>query len=234
MKKVFNFNFFNFSMFLLITAFTSCSPQVELTSSWSNKKAEVKSSPNIMVMVMGSNLQNRQYVEGYIRNELIKNGYKAVSSLDIFEPTVQKYDSATMVSMLRENKIDMLITNMVVDVKEKEVYVPGTTEQIPVGTIATPFNPYYNQSNYYNNYNNYYGDYNNYRYQTVYETRETPGYTYTDVVVLIESKFIIGRFEIGKFVFHHFAPGSIAHSFFDVSLYFKFDFATLYKLSISH
>jgi len=188
MKKVLKFSFSHVSMLVLIIAFTACSPQIELTSSWSNKKAQVKSSPNIMVMVMGSNLQNRQYVEGYMSNELIKNGYKAISSLDVFQPTVQKYDSATMVSMLRENNIDMLITNRVVDVKEKEVYVPGTTEQIPVGTIPTPYNPYYNQSSYYNNYNNYYGYYNNYSYQTMYETRETPGYTYTDVVVLVESK----------------------------------------------
>ena len=37
----------------------------------------------------------------------------------------------------------------------------------------------------YNNYNNYYNSCNN--YQTIYEMRETPGYTVTDVEVFIES-----------------------------------------------
>ena len=37
-------------VFILIT---SCSPQIRLTSSWTNKQVKVKSSPLIMVMVLG-------------------------------------------------------------------------------------------------------------------------------------------------------------------------------------
>lgn len=174
---------------IILMAFTSCAPQIELTSSWTNKQAQPKSSPKIMVMVLGSNLSNRQAVEGYMVAELAKSGHNAVAALDLFQPDVQKYDSVNMVNILRKNNIDMLITNAVVKITEQEKYVPGTTEQVPVGTYATPYNPYYANNYYYNNgYNNYYGYYNSYSYQTMYETRETPGYTYVDVEVIIESK----------------------------------------------
>jgi hypothetical protein len=165
--------------------FTACSPQIELSSSWTNKQAKVKSSPKIMVMVIGKDLTNRQVVENFMVSELQKGGDKAIASLDIFKPDVQKYDSVTMVNMLRANNIDMLLISAVTSITEKERYVPGTTEQVPVGTYSTPYNPYY-----YNNYNSYY-NYYNYQvasYQTIYETRTTPGYTVTDVEVVVESK----------------------------------------------
>lgn len=167
---------------VILLVFTSCAPQIELSSSWTNKKASVKNSPLVMVMVFGQNLANRQAVENFMVAELHKNGHKAVAALDVFKPDVQKYDSASMVNLLRENNIDMLLTNSIVNVTEKERYVEGTTEQVPVGTYATPMNPYYT-----NNYNSYYNYYNTYNYQVLYETRTTPGYTVTDVEVLIES-----------------------------------------------
>lgn len=174
---------------IVLMAFTSCAPQIELTSSWTNKEAKVKNAPLVMVMVLGKNLTNRQYAEGYIVNELINRGYNAKAALDVFKPDVQKYDSATMVTMLKEHNVDMLFTTAVVEITEKETFVPGTTERVPVGTYATPYNPYYSQNNYYyNNSNDFYGYYNTYNYATVYETRETPGYTYTDVTVILESK----------------------------------------------
>lgn len=169
----------------------SCAPQIELTSSWANKTAKVKSAPMVMVMVIGKDLASRKNVEDYIVAELVKGGHKAIASLNVFKPEVQKYDSATMVSLLRQNNIDMLLTNGVVNVSEQERYVPGTTERVAVGTYATPNNPNYNGyyngvNNGYNQYNNnYYNSYNN--YQTVYEERTTPGYTVVDVEVLIES-----------------------------------------------
>jgi len=174
---------------IIIITFTACVPQIELTSSWTNKQAKVKNSPLVMVMVLGKNLTNRQYAEGYIVNELMSRGYNAKAALDVFKPDAQKYDSATMVTMLKQQNVDMLFTTAVVEITEKETYVPGTKERVPVGTYATPYNPYYNQNNYYiNNSNDFYGYYNTYNYATLYETRETPGYTYTDVTVILESK----------------------------------------------
>jgi hypothetical protein len=174
---------------IILMAFTSCAPQIELTSSWTNKQAAVKTSPKILVMVLGSNLSNRQSVEAHIVAELTKSGHTGIAALDIFQPDIQKYDSVNMVTLLRKNNIDMLLTTAVVNITEQEKYVPGTTEQVPVGTYATPYNPYYANNYYYNSgYNNYYGYYNSYSYQTMYETRTTEGYTYVDVEVIIESK----------------------------------------------
>ncbi|HMT28147.1 MAG TPA: hypothetical protein PKD91_02590 [Bacteroidia bacterium] len=167
----------------MLIVVASCSTQIQLTSSWTNKNAKVKSSPKIMVMVYGKDLANRQLVENYVVAELQKKGQTAIAALDVFKPEAQNYDSATMVSMLRQNNIDMLLTNAVVNVTEKERYIPGTTEQVPVGSYATPYNPNYYQGYYYNNYYS-----SNYYYQTIYETRSTPGYTVTDVEVIIESK----------------------------------------------
>jgi hypothetical protein len=178
--------------FLIIGALflNSCAPPIMLNSSWTNKTAKPKASPLIMVMTIGKDLASRQAVENYMVTDLKKLGHNAISALDVFKPGASALDSATMVSMLRQNKVDMLLTNAVVNITEKERYVPGTTTQVPVGTYATPYNPYnnaYNVNGGYNvgQYNNYYNYYNN--YQTVYETQTTPGYTVTDVEVLIES-----------------------------------------------
>ena len=190
MKKI-KFYFLSVTILLsvVLLAITGCAPQVELTSSWTNKQAQAKPSPKIVVMVMGSSLTNRQLVEQHIVAKLAELNHNAVSALEIFPPDIQKYDSTNMVTILRKNNADMLLINAVVNISEQEKYVPGTTEQVPVGTYATPYNPYYSENYYYHGgYNNYYGYYNSYSYQTMYETRTTPGYTYVDVEVIIESK----------------------------------------------
>jgi hypothetical protein len=183
----------HFFTLLVIAIFflNSCAPPIVLNSSWTNKTAKVKPAPLIMVMTLGNDLAARQAVESYMVADLKKLGHNAISALDVFKPEMQKVDSATLVNMLRQNKVDMLLTNAVVNVTEKDRYVPGTTQQVPVGSYATPANPYHNGYNNYNGgynvgqYNNYYNNYNS--YQTIYETQTTPGYTVTDVEVLIES-----------------------------------------------
>jgi len=173
------------SRFLLAAFFSfcivSCSPPIDLTTSWTNKQAAIKKSPKIMVMALGKDLANRQAVESYIVAEIRKAGHSAVGALEVMNPTIQRYDSLTLVNLLRQNNFDMILTNAVVNVRETERYIPGTTEQVPVATYPVETYPYYN-GGYYNYYN-----YRMTSYQTVYETRTTPGSTVTDVEVLIES-----------------------------------------------
>ena len=159
----------------------ACSPPIDLTSSWSNKNAVVKKNPKIMVMVLGKNLANRQAVETRIVDEFKKAGHNAVASLEVLNPTVEHYDSLTLVNLLKNNHFDMLLTNAVVDVKETEHYIPGTTQSVPVATYPVESYPYY-VGGYYNYYN-----YRQMYYHTVYETHTTPGSTVTDVEVLVES-----------------------------------------------
>ena len=165
--------------FILLLA--ACSPPIDLTTSWANKKAAVKKSPKIMVMALGKSLANRQSVENEIVNQMKAAGHNAIAALDVLNPTVQKYDSVTFVNLLRDNHFDMLLTNAVVDVKETERYIPGTTESVPVASYPVESYPYYG-GGYYNYYN-----YRTMYYQTVYETHTTPGSTVVDVEVLIES-----------------------------------------------
>jgi len=52
---------------IVLLLITSSSPQIKLTSSWTNKQAKVKSAPSIMVMVLGkANSTTRQDVENNI------------------------------------------------------------------------------------------------------------------------------------------------------------------------
>lgn len=173
-------------LFLLIC---SCAPQIQLTSSWSDKQAKVKKSPVIMVMVLGkANSTVRQEVEKNIVARLKKDGFKTIPASDIFPPGITKSDSAGLVNTLRKNNIDLLLTNAVVSETENTRFIPGAVQgtdiTVPGGGVATPYNPY--NSTYvgigYYNYYNYYSS----SYQTI-EAQPTPGTTVTDVLVIIES-----------------------------------------------
>lgn len=175
-----------FSIVLLVI--NSCSSPLKLTSSWTNKKAVVKNSPSIMVMVLGKpNSTARQDFENDMVTRLKKGGFKAVPASDFIKPGVSKRDSAELVNILRNNKIDMLITNAVIDITEKERFIPGavqgTTTEISTGGYATPYNPYY-----YVGYNNYYNYYNSYSSYHTIDAPPVKGTTVTDVEVMIESK----------------------------------------------
>lgn len=174
-------------MLIALLLITSCSPQIMLTSSWTNKQAKVKSAPLIMVMVLGKpNSTTRQDIENSIVARLKKEGFKAVPASDLFQPGV-KHDSAELVNILQKNNIDMLLTNAVISMTENERFLPGAIQgadiMVPAGGAASAYNPYnsvyvgYNYYNYYNTYNS---------YHTI-DAPPTPGTTVTDVMIIIES-----------------------------------------------
>jgi hypothetical protein len=171
---------------------TSCASPLKFTSSWSNKQAKVKTSPVIMVMVLGKpNSEVRKEMENNIVSRLKKDGFKALPASGLFQPGVVKYDSAQLVSILRKNNIDMLLTNAVVSRTENERFIPGTLQGtdivVPAGGTANPNNPYNGVTYGYNSYYNYYNYYNTYNsYQTVESTPQV-GTTITDVFIVIES-----------------------------------------------
>ena len=159
------------SMALLMIS--SCAPEIKLTSSWASKQAKPKSAPAIMVAVIGkANPDNRIDVENSIVKKLKKYGFKAVPSSTLFKPGV-KNDSAEVVRILRENKIDMLLTNAVTGITESERFIPGAIQGESTQLVVT--------SNYYS----YYTFYENYRTK---EAPQTPGTTVTDVQIKIESR----------------------------------------------
>ncbi len=178
------------ALFIIIVFLTiiSCSSPIKMTSSWTGEDSRVIKSPLIMVMVMGRNQENSQIIEGDIVNKLTKKGFKAIPSRDVLKPDVQKYDSVSLVKLLKENKIDMLLTNVVVSVKQIEKYVPASTEMVSGGSYPTAYSPYYPPGTYYGGYNNFYGYYNYYGYNYLYEEKKTQPSLETDVELIIESK----------------------------------------------
>jgi hypothetical protein len=178
---------------IVILLITSCSSPLKLTSSWTNKQAKVKSSPQIMVMVLGkANSTAPRDFENSIVSRLKKDGFKAIPASDILQTGKLKLDSAELVNILRKNNIDMLLTNAVVSITENDRFIPGavqgTTVAVPGGGYATPYNPY---STVYIGYNNYYNYYNFQNSARTIEAPPTPGTTVTDVKVIIESKLYI-------------------------------------------
>ena len=176
---------------IVLFLITSCSPQIALTSSWTNKQAKVKSAPLIMVMVLGKpNSIIRKDIENKIVSRLVKDGYKAVPASDLFQPGV-KQDSAELVNTLRKNNIDLLLTNAVVSLTENTRFIPGAIQGtdivVPAGGAANPYNQYNLYNNVYVGYNNYYNYYNTNNSYQIIEAPKTPGDTVTDVQVIIES-----------------------------------------------
>jgi hypothetical protein len=175
---------------IAILLLTSCTSPLKLTSSWTNKQAKVKSSPQIMVMVLGkANSTAPRDFENSIVSRLKKDGYKAIAASEILQAGKSKIDSAELVNILRKNNIDILLTNAVVSITENEKFIPGavqgTSVAVPGGGYATPYNPYYSVNVGYNNYYNYYNFYNS---TQIIDAPPTPGTTVTDVKVIIESK----------------------------------------------
>jgi len=182
---------------LVLLFFISCSPQIKLTSSWTNKNAKVKNAPVIMVMVLGkANSATRKDIENNIVTRLKKEGYIALPASDLFPPGVTKRDSAELVNTLQKNNIDLLLTNAVVSKTENERFIPGTVQGsdivVPSGGVTTADYPYYNNIGYvgfgYNNYYNYYNTNNSYQ---VIEAPKAMGTTVTDVYIIIESNLYI-------------------------------------------
>jgi hypothetical protein len=161
---------------------TSCTTSMELATSWKKPNVTVKTTPKIAVLAVGKNLANKQKTENEMVAELKKKGQNAIAAMDILNPGV-KYDSTTVLNILRSNNVDYVLTNAVVSKKESERYVPGETYTTPVST-STPYSyyPSYNSSFYY-----YYGYQTAYYNTTTYETHTTEGYTVVDIEVLIES-----------------------------------------------
>jgi hypothetical protein len=158
---------------LAVVMISSCAPEIKLTSSWTNNQAKVKSSPAIMVIALGkANSSIRQDVENSIVKRLNKYGYNAVPATGLFQPGV-KHDSAEVVRILRENNIDMLLTNAVVGINEQERFIPGAIQGESTQLVVS--------SNYYS----YYTFHENYRTK---EAPQTPGTTVVDVQVKIESR----------------------------------------------
>jgi hypothetical protein len=148
-----------------IAFISGCEPSIELTGTWHDQNAGTKKFNKIVVMAIGKNLSNRKLGEDNLVTKLNSRGFNAVGSLTFLPPDFQQLDSATIETSLKKNGVDAAITVRVVSKSESQRYVPGTT-------YAAGYPGYYGHWG---------GYYSNYGYYS------SPGYTVTDVEVLLET-----------------------------------------------
>jgi len=147
-----------------------------------------------MVMVLGKpNSDVRKNIEDDMVARLKKDGVNVVAATGLLQSGV-KYDSAMLVSLLKKNNIDLLLTNAVVSRSENQRFIPGTVQSteimVPSGGAANPNIPYNNVNNGFNGYYNYYNYYNYASVANSYQTIDatpTMGTTIVDVFIVIES-----------------------------------------------
>jgi hypothetical protein len=187
-------------MTVVLFLITSCASQIKFTSSWTNRQVKIKNSPTVMVMVLGKpNSDVRKNIEDDMVARLKKDGVNVVAATGLLQSGV-KYDSAMLVSLLKKNNIDLLLTNAVVSRSENQRFIPGTVQSteimVPSGGAANPNIPYNNVNNGFNGYYNYYNYYNYASVANSYQTIDatpTMGTTIVDVFIVIESNL----YEVG-------------------------------------
>ena len=144
----------------------SCGPSVQLTGSWSDRSIQPVRFTKVMVMAIGNDLEKRRLGENGIKAELQKRGFTAVTSLDEFGPDFAKMkDSVQMRRILRDKQFDGALTIRVLNVNERDRWVPGGYYYGPVGFYHGFYGYYYRVWGYY----------------------DEPGYVIRDVEVLLES-----------------------------------------------
>jgi hypothetical protein len=157
-------------IFLLLLSFSvlfnSCGPSVQLTASWSDNTNQPTRFSKILVIAIGKDLKKRKLGEDHIKAELQKHGFSASASLDEFGPSFAgQYDSTKMQQLLMDKQFDGVITVRVLNINEHDRWVPGSIYYGPVGFYRGFYGYYYRVWGYYGE----------------------PGYTVTDVEVLLES-----------------------------------------------
>lgn len=144
----------------------SCGPSVRLTASWTDPQAHSIKFTRILVMAVGKDLSKRRLGEDALLHELAANGYNAAASIDELGPAFSgRTDSAAMQQTLLDKGFDGALTVRVLDIDERDRWVPGNLYYGPIGYYRGFYGYYYRVWGYYS----------------------APGYRTTDVEVLLES-----------------------------------------------
>jgi hypothetical protein len=151
-----------------VTLLSACSTSSEITATWQNPEASVTNFDKVLVLGMSENLQARTAVETAMANRLQARGVNVVRAVDAFSPQVIKdaaEDKQRALALLRENDIDGLLIVRLLDSKEEEYWVPGSTYYQPMPYYGGWY-PYWSTS-----------------YRTVYD----PGYMARSTQIFLES-----------------------------------------------
>ncbi|MEK6481062.1 hypothetical protein WJR50_26200 [Catalinimonas sp. 4WD22] len=148
----------------------ACSPSTNITASWKNPDAEANKS-DIQVAALTRNMAAKTTVERELTAELRNAGLDITTSGELFAPNFTDDISASkeaLLSKIRENGNDAILTVTLLDQQTETRYVPGSSTYAP--TVSYGF------------YGGFYSYYN-YRYPVVYD----PGYYTQDKTYFLET-----------------------------------------------
>jgi len=152
------------TMFFIV----SCGSVTHVTGYWSEEAELRQTYKKIGIIAITSYIQKRQIMESKFAERFRINGYEAVECSKILTPEIMKHKNKNEIAnILKDNNIDGFLLISVLDIKESEHYVPGSTQYYP--------------RTYYNNYYDYYY----YQHDRVY----TEGYYQKTMQVFLESNF---------------------------------------------
>jgi hypothetical protein len=179
-------NNLKFSLVIAVIALISACSSASLLSSWAKEGYTPQVYKKILVLAIASQVSNRATVEKAFADEFKRNKIESASSIYVFPASqnvtpdqLKAIGKEELAQKFTEHGIDGFLILSLLDKKEEQVYVEGSTYTTP----STVYHPgYYNQ--YYPYYNNYY----NY-YSTVYSTVSTPGYYKNQTSFFLESNF---------------------------------------------
>ncbi|MBK9330855.1 MAG: hypothetical protein IPM96_00275 [Ignavibacteria bacterium] len=161
---------------VFVLTFYSCSSVTEMSGTWKKPATIAKKYNKIIVMGVSSNIVAKSKVENAIVSQLKKSGINAVAGTNVISTTMFDSDGdgkadpekqEIVKEKMKELGVDGALVISVLDIKEEERYVPGST-------YYSPYNSYYPFYNYY------YGSYN---------MVNTPGYYTKSTNVFLTSNF---------------------------------------------
>jgi hypothetical protein len=142
MKKYITLFTFTGLYFLL---FVSCA-DVKITHSWKSDLSSQKHFDKILIVGLLTNKDRglREEMESHLQGGLKDLGYNAVSSIKLYGPTsFVGMNEDTLLSKIKNDGIDAVLTIVLLDRKKEKNYVPGRVYFSPFYSYHNRFGPYY-------------------------------------------------------------------------------------------
>lgn len=163
-------------LLIFVSYFSSCSSVTEISGTWKKPATAAKKFSKIAILGLSGDVVKRSAVENAVVAEFRRYGITAVSGTNILPDSFMDSDKDgkaddknkdAVAKKLKELGVDGAMVLSLMDKKETEHYVPGST-------YYSPYSGYYPFNNYY------WGTYN-----TVY----SPGYTTKSTEYFLSSNF---------------------------------------------
>ena len=163
---------------VLAVALAGCSgTSTKFAGTWLNPDYSDAELDDVLVIAIAESGTNRRVYESALVSHLNEAGVTAYQSASLL-PTEEMLTKEEVVKLIDEKQIDAVIVTRLLDISEKETYVPPSTYVSAYPSYGYP----------------YYGSYYGY-YSHGYSVVTSPGYTYTDVTVTLETNLYDARNE---------------------------------------